>query len=120
MANICRTVEAGRHGSIPEFKVEWDGLIPVTYHRTSSMVVDVELCGPDDLLDSIWSDISSCAISSAVAAGIAAIIASPPAALPTFEAAFYACIASAANERAEDIKVGLSVQQRPNGPWKKV
>lgn len=117
MSEVCRSVEVGRHGSIPEVKVKWEGFRPVVYTRTSSMVVDVELCGPDDLMDSLWSDIVKCALSSAVAAGIAAIVASPAAALPVFEAAFYPCITAVAAGRASQIKVGLSVQQKLNNDW---
>ena len=61
--SICKKVELCRHGSVAEFKVEWEGHpIPhlITYTRTSSVVAYAELCGPDVTMDSAWHDIATC------------------------------------------------------------
>jgi hypothetical protein len=70
-------------------------------------------------LNSIWGDVTSCAVSAAAAATFVAIIASPAAALPAFKAAFLACIVPKIGERAKEISVALSTQQE-HGDWHKV
>ena len=55
------------------------------------MSVDVEICGPDDILNHAWNDIVDCAKHAAMSATIAAIVASPSAAMPAFEANFVQC-----------------------------
>jgi hypothetical protein len=126
MADICRRVEVGRHGSIPETKVEWEiqdvGLgirtkVPVLYCRTSSLYVYAEICAPEEILDQFWDDITNCALVAAGVATIAVIVASPAAALPAFEGALVPCLEEKAVERISDIGVGLSTRQQANGPW---
>jgi hypothetical protein len=77
MAYVCRKIELGRSGSIPEVMVKWEGFptpIPCTYFRTSSMVAYAEICAPDDLLNKAWNDIFICALT---AAGAVATISGP-------------------------------------------
>lgn len=120
MAHVCRRVELGRSGSIPETMVKWEGSpipIPYMYFRTSSMVAYAEFCAPDDLLNNAWNDVVSCAIAAGGAAGIAAIVAGPAAALPAFELAFKTCVVAKLGGRANEIQVSLSTQQQPNEDW---
>jgi hypothetical protein len=120
MAHVCRRVEIGRSGSIPEVKVEWEGSpipVPYMYFRTSSMFAYAEFCAPDDLLNSVWTDIMNCAMAAGVAAGIAAVVASPAAALPMFQAAFGPCITAKLGGRATEIQVSLSTEQKPIEDW---
>ena len=120
MANVCRKVELGRHGSIPELKIKWEGSpipTPKAFCRTSSLVVYAEFCAPDDLLDNAWNDIVNCAILAGVVAGIATIAASPAVALAAFEASFNPCIAGKLAGRANELHVALSSKQEPNEDW---
>ncbi len=117
MTDSCRKVELGRHGSIPEIKVTWNGIVPTTHCRTSSLVVYAEFCAPNDLLDSAWNDIVSCAIGAGVGAGIAALVATPASALPTFLAIFSPCIANKLEGRANELHVSLSMNQEANSDW---
>jgi len=120
MAHVCRRVELGRSGSIPETMVKWEGSpipIPYMYFRTSSMVAYAEFCAPDDLLNSAWNDIVSCAMAAGAAAGIAAIVAGPAAALAAFEVAFKPCVIAKLGGRANEVQVSLSTSQQPNEDW---
>jgi hypothetical protein len=121
--STCTRVELGRHGSVPELKVVWEGRPiprPITYTRTSSLVAYAELCGPDVTMNEAWHQIVSCALAGAAAAGIAAIVASPPTALGAFKTAFEACLVGKIAERAKEIRVALSTHQEPNGPWRRL
>lgn len=121
--SVCRRIELGRHGSIPEFKVEWEGAPvpkPIGYTRTSSLVAYGELCGPEPSLNDVWPDVASCAISAAGAIGIAAIVAGPTAILESFQAAFLACLAAKIGEVAKEYRIAISVLQEPNGPWRRM
>jgi len=87
------------------------------YFRTSSMVAYAEFCAPDDLLNSAWNDIVSCAMAAGAAAGIAAIVAGPAAALAAFEVAFKPCVIAKLGGRANEVQVSLSTSQQPNEDW---
>jgi hypothetical protein len=120
MAHVCRQIELGRSGSIPEVMVKWEGHpipIPYAYFRTSSMVAYAEICAPDDLLNTSWNDIVNCALAAAGVAVIASIVASPAAALPAFQASFTPCVTAKLGARAGELQVALSTQQHPNGDW---
>ncbi len=120
MAEVCKSLEIGRHGNIPEFRVKWEGIKSKLQTRRSSMIIEAQFCGPEDLLNNAWNDVVQCAMSAAGAATIAAIAASPAAALPAFEAAFVACITTKLPARASEIGVGLSAEQRPVTEWTNV
>jgi hypothetical protein len=118
MAYVCRKIELGRSGSIPEVMVKWEGFptpIPCTYFRTSSIVAYAEICAPDDLLNKAWNNVVIRALTAAGA--VATILAGPEAALPTFQAAFQPCLTAKLAGRAGEVKVALSTQQQPNEDW---
>ena len=46
MAQVCRKVAIEHTGHIPEWKVVWHGIHPKVLHRTSSIHVYAEFCGP--------------------------------------------------------------------------
>jgi hypothetical protein len=120
MNYICRRVELGRHGRVPETMVKWEGHpipTPYMYFRTSSMVAYAEVCAPDNLGDEAWSEVLKCAGSAGIAAGIATIIAGPASALPVFESAFKSCLAGKVGELVQKIQVSLSTSQQPNEDW---
>lgn len=121
MGEVCKSVEIGRHGNIPEFRTRFRGLLD-TYIETrrSAVIVEAQFCGPDDLLDNAWSDVVQCALGAAGVAGIATIVASPPSALPAFQAAFVSCITAKLPGRASEIRVGLGAEQRPVTDWTRV
>ena len=119
MPNVCRQIELGRSGSVPEVMIKWEGIVPVEYHRTTSMVAYAELCGPEDVINGFWHDIVNCAIAAAAAAGLTIIIAGPSAAVPAFEDTFSPCIAAKINQNSSEIHVSLSTQQQPNEDWHK-
>lgn len=120
MALACRQIELGRSSSIPEVMVKWEGSpvpTPRTYFRTSSMVAYAEVCGPEDALAQCWNDIVQCALVGSGVATLTAILAGPAAALPVFKASFTSCLAEKLKERAGEIQVALSTQQKPNEDW---
>ncbi len=115
-----RKVEIGHINGVPEVKVEWEGGLikyPVIYHRDSKLTAYAEFAAPN--LNDIWGDITSCAAGAAVTATLVAIIASPAAALPTFKAAFMACLVPQIGDRAKEISVALSTRQE-HGEWHRV
>jgi hypothetical protein len=78
MSYTCRRIELGRHGSVPETMVNWEGSpipTPYAYFRTTSLVAYAELCTPDNLGDAAWTEIVNCARNAGIAAGIATIVA---------------------------------------------
>lgn len=120
MAHVCRRLELGRSGSIPETMVKWEGSpipIPYMYFRTSSMVAFAEFCAPEDLLNTAWNDIVGCAMAAGGMAGIAAIVAGPAAALSAFELTFKPCAMAKLGERANEVQVSLSTSQQANEDW---
>ena len=117
MPEICKRVEVGSHGNIPEFRTKWQGIKSRLQTRRSAISVDVEICGPEDVLNDAWDDLVACAKAAAISATIAAIVASPPVALPAFEAIFIPCATAKLGDRFSEIGVGLHVAQRPVTDW---
>jgi hypothetical protein len=118
MAQVCRRVVLGHVGNIPEWKVEWHGFHSTIRHRTSSVHVYAEFCGPDNAMNQIWNDITTCAVGAGVAAGIVAISVGPEAALPAFMAAFQPCLVSKVGQQvASQVHVALSAHQEPDSDW---
>ncbi len=120
MSHVCRRIELGRVGSITETMIKWEGSpipVPYMYFRTSSIRVYADICAPDDLLNSFWNDIVSCAGVAAGVATLAAIVAGPEAALPAFRASFDACLSGKVGDRLGEIQIALSAQQEPNEDW---
>ena len=116
----CRQIELGRSGSIPEVEIKWEGKPipkPIEYHRTASMVAFAEVCGPDDILNNAWHDIVTCALAAAGAAGVATIVAGPSGAYAVFEASFFPCLEIKLKDRAKEVQLALSTQQKPNDDW---
>ncbi|MCY2978275.1 MAG: hypothetical protein NTU79_06370 [Planctomycetota bacterium] len=118
MAQVCRKVPIGHSGNIPEAKTVWQGIHSKILHRTSSIHVYAEFCGPNDAMNQVWGDITNCAVAAGVAAGIAAIVASPGGALPAFAVSFKAClIAKVGHQIADQLHVSLSTKQEPDNDW---
>lgn len=120
MSYTCRRVELGKHGSVPETMVKWEGSpipTPYAYFRTTSMVAYAELCTPNNLGDTAWTEIVNCARNAGIAAGIATIVAGPQAALPAFKSTFKGCVLGKLGEAAEQVQVSLSTLQQPNEDW---
>lgn len=100
--------------------MKWEGSpipVPYTYFRTSSMTAFAEFCAPGDLLNSVWNDVVSCALTAGATAGIAAIVAGPEAATAAFELTFRPCIVAKVGARANEIQVSLSARQQSNEDW---
>ena len=117
MSEICKRGEVGTHGNIPEFRTKWQGIRSRLQTRRSAMSVDVEFCGPEDILDDAWDDLVECAKRAAISATIAAIVASPAAAMPAFEATFIPSATAKLGEHFSEIGVGFHVEQRPVTDW---
>jgi len=119
MEYVCRRVEIGRSGSTPETMVKWEGAIPAPYmyFRTTSTVVHAELCGPEDIFTSRWSEVVACAITAGATVGIATIVASPETAVKAFEPAFRDCVAAKIGDYAGKIQVSLSTGLQPDQEW---
>jgi hypothetical protein len=120
MPYVCRQLELGRSGSVPESMVKWEGTpipAPHMYYRTLSTVAYAEFCAPGDILNSVWTDVVACAIRAAETVGIARIIADPDAVVGVFEAGFKSCLIAQHGGHAERIQVSLSVHQKPNKEW---
>lgn len=73
------------------------------------------LSHPD--LESVWNDVVECAKYAAGVAGIACIIAGPEACLPTFKAAFIACMEAKGITWAKDITISLGVSTQCGGDF---
>jgi hypothetical protein len=122
MASICKQHKIGSTNGPRQTKVEWRneppfGIpSPTLYCRDSVYAAYAELCGPDDIIDTMWSDVQTCAGVAASAATLAAIFASPAAALPAFETAFKACLAAKVAGRVDEIQVHLSTADE-TGDW---
>jgi len=119
MENACQQFELGRSGSVPEVKVEWDGITPIIWTRTSSMVAFAEICAPVAILKDALHEIQNCAVAAAGVATISAIVAGPTTALPAFYASFKPCLISKLGDKAGDVHVALSTQQKANEDWHK-
>jgi len=120
MSYVCREIELGRSGSVPESMVKWEGSpipAPYIYYRTSSSVAFADICAPGDILDSIWTDVVACAITVVEAVGVATVIKDPEAVLGVFESAFKACLVGKVGGHAELIQVSLSVRHMPDKDW---
>jgi len=118
MADVCRRVALGHVGNVPEWKVVWHGIHSRVVHRTSSVHVYAEFCGPNDAINQIWGDITTCAVGAGAVAGIAAIAAGPEAALPAFLASFKPCLIGKVGQQvADQVHVALSAHQEPDNDW---
>ena len=117
MADICRKIELGRHGSIPEVKAEWTP--PAIYYRTSSLVVNAEICAPEGLLDEVWESVQGCALTALGVATLAGLATGPTTAIPTFQSAFKACVLAKLGDLAKGIKSAISTEQKANEDWHK-
>jgi RNA polymerase sigma factor (sigma-70 family) len=118
---VLKRLELGRQGTGPEWKVEWSGATlpePILHVRKLSMVAYAEICGPEEIINAYWPQITNAAIAAGVAAGIATIIVTPTAALSVFRSEFSKQLGGKMRkEVTESIRVALSAQQEPNGPW---
>ena len=88
---VFRKRELGRHGTYPEWKVEWSfehSPRPALFVRKLSLVAYAEICGPEEAINSYWPQIMNAAVLSGIAAGIATIVFTPGAAAPVFRAEF--------------------------------
>ncbi len=121
MDRVFKRIELGRQSTGPEWKVEWHGddrPEAALFIRKLSMVAYAEICGPEEIVNDYWAQITTAAIAAGVAAGIATIIATPTAALPVFRAEFAKQLGAKSPRGVTDnVRVALSAQQRPNGPW---
>ena len=120
MSYVCRQIELGRSGSVPESMVKWEGTpipAPFMYYRTSSIVAFAEFCAPSDILDSVWNEVVTCAMTAGKTVGIATIVKDPDASLGIFESAVKSCLVANVGGHADRIQVSLSVQQLPNKDW---
>ena len=100
--------------------VKWEGSpipAPYMYFRTTSTVAYAEFCAPNDILDSVWTDVVACAIKVGETVGIATIVPDPDAVLGVFESAFKSCAVAKIGGHADRIQVSLSVRQQPNKDW---
>jgi hypothetical protein len=100
--------------------VKWEGSpipAPYIYYRTSSSVAFADICAPGDILDSIWTDVVSCAITVVEAVGVSTVIKDPEAVLGVFESAFKSCLVGKVGGHAELIQVSLSVRHLPDKDW---
>lgn len=113
---ICRSVEIGHHGNIPEFRMRGYRL----QTRRSSVFAEAQVCVPNDFVNGAWDDVKQCALNAAGVATISAIVASPAAALPTFKSAFMGCVKGRLPQWASRIRLGLSTEQRPVTDWTNV
>lgn len=122
MASVCKRHRLGSMNGPRESKVEWtnEGFLgtpsPTLRCRDSLYVAYAELCGPEDILDALWTDVQNCAGVAAAAATLAAIFASPGAATGAFEAAFKGCLATKISDRVNEIQVHLGVSNE-TGDW---
>ena len=117
MTDICRKIELGRHGSIPEVKVEWTP--PAIYYRTSSLVVNAEICAPEELLDQAWAAVQECTLTALGVATLAGLATGPAAAIPLFQSSFKTCVLAKIGDLAKDIKSAISTEQKANEDWHK-
>ena len=120
MPYVCRQLELGRGGAVPESMVKWEGSpipAPYMYYRTSSPVAYAEFCAPADILDNVWTDVVACAMTAGETVGVPAIIANPEAVIGVFESAFKSCLVAKLGGQAERFQVSLSVHQQPNKEW---
>jgi RNA polymerase sigma factor (sigma-70 family) len=118
---VLKRLELGRQSTNPEWKVEWKyehGPEPTLYIRKLSMVAYAEICGPEEVINAHWPQIANAAMAAGVAAGVATIMATPTLALSVFRSEFckHLC-AKTHKEVSESLRVALSTQQEPNGPW---
>lgn len=120
MSYVCREIELGRSGSVPESMVKWEGSpipAPYIYYRTSSSVAFADICAPGDILSSIWTDVVACAITVVETVGVTTVIKDPDAVHGVFESAFKSCLVGKVGGHAELIQVSLSVRQLPDKDW---
>jgi hypothetical protein len=123
MMDVQRSVPIGHAGCFPEFKTVWEAgppRRPCFLRRDSEMAISAEFRGDPAFLDEAWADIAGSAIAAGAVAGLSAILASPALALPAFEDAFLACMASCRPEGTHRLQVSLSVRLRPLGGWHRV
>ncbi len=122
MAQVCREEELGWTKGIRQTKLVWtnDGFLgtpsPTLYCRDTRYTAYAELCGPDDILNTLWSDVQSCVQTALVASALTSIFASPAAATPAFEATFKGCLIAKIGDRINEIGVHLTVKDT-TGDW---
>ena len=122
MAQVCKEHSLGWTKGIRQTKVEWrnDGPfgipIPTLYCRDTIYTAYAELCGPDDIIDTLQEDVKNCINVALGAAALTSIFASPGAATPAFEAAFKGCLTAKIGERVNEIGVHLTVKDT-TGDW---
>ena len=122
MTSVCKRHPLGSTNGPRQTKVEWtnDGPFgtpsPTLRCRDSRYTAYAELCGPDDILNSLWGDVQNCAGVAAGAATLAAIFASPAAATAAFEAAFKGCLTVKVGARVDEFQVHLGVSDE-TGDW---
>jgi len=122
MASICKKERLGSMNGPREQKLEWtnDGPFgtpsPTLRCRDSLYVAYAELCGPDDIINTLWGDVQQCVQTGLAAAGLATIFSSPAGATTAFETAFKGCLAAKVAGRVDEIQVHLSVANE-TGDW---
>lgn len=116
MASICKRHPVGSMNGPKQTKVTWHGISPTLHCRDSHYVAYAEFCGPDNILDTLWSDVQNCAVTAAGIATLTAIFTSPGTATVAFEAAFKACLTTKTTNRVDDIQVHLGVSDE-TGDW---
>lgn len=122
MANICKEQSLGWTKGIRQSKVVWtnDGFLGTPsltlYCRDTIYTAYAELCGPDDILENLWTDIKSCIETALAASALTTIFASPAAATPAFEASFKGCLFAKIGDRINEIGIHLTVRDT-TGDW---
>lgn len=122
MASVCKQHKIGSMNGPRQQKVVWtnDGFLgtpsPTLYCRDTVYAAYAELCGPDDILDTLWGDVQNCAGFAAGATTLAAIFSSPVAATAVFEASFKTCLAAKIEGRVDEIQVHLGTSDE-TGDW---
>lgn len=119
MTESCRSVEIGRCHALVEIRLRWEGRPPrpAWLRRAASLVVAVELRGPQAFLDEAWPDIASSVRVAGNLAGLPAILAAPEASFLIFQEAFRACLASRWPREAHRVRLGFSLRLCREGRW---
>ena len=124
MAQVCKEHSLGWTKGIRQSKVVWrnNGPFgtpsPTVYCRDTIYTAYAELCGPDDIIDTLQEYVNDCIKVGLAAATLTTIFASPGAATPAFEAAFKGCLSAKIGDRINEIGVHLTVKDT-TGDWGK-
>ena len=122
MAQICKEHSLGWTKGIRQQKLEWtnDGPFgtpsPTLRCRDTIYTAYAELCGPDEILDTLWADVQTCIMAALAASALTTIFASPAAATPAFEASFKGCLTAKIGDRINEIGIHLTVRDT-TGDW---